>query len=352
MAPLDGPGGVEVTSTTPVSVLFYNFGKNSDIVKYEHLNGLVRHIAPVLDQGGSVTLIGMASRTGPEGFNVRLSRARAASMLSALARIVGDRGKAAHAKLGISEGSANAARAGNAPGFENPRFRAVSITAALSSDPPDPQLPDGYSDVDTSDLPSVTVGDFMDRFGVAEGFVSTTVSIAELISEAGWVVIAAEWFPVIDGVFLVIGFIWTFKEADDLAHFNGWARGFMDAWQDMASTYSDRKLDPHHPENWPDIPKPSPHFQYNVPDSALTASDQEARRGMREGADAAYKAVQNLEQNPKDLKVPKTNEIIKGTGKVTLWWIYQARKGDVSGAVLEAINKKLHEKGKGDWPLH
>jgi hypothetical protein len=73
---------------------------------------------------------------------------------------------------------------------------------------------------------------------------------------------------------------------------------------------------------------------------------------MREGVEAAYKAVQNLELNPKDLKVPKTGEVIKGTGKVTLWWMYQARKGDVYGAVMESINKKLHEKGKGDYPLH
>jgi len=350
--PRDTPGMVEVTSTTPLAVLFYNFKKNSDVVKYEHLSELTKRIAPLLDAGGSVTLIGMASRTGPEGFNIRLSRSRAANMLGALARIVGDRGKSARAALGVSEGSANAARAGDAAGVENPRFRAVSITAWLSADPPDPQLPDGYADIDVSDLPNTTVGHFMDPGAVIEGGVSTAVSIAELISEAAWIGVAAELFPILDGVFLIVGLIWTFKEADDLAHFNGWAGAFAQAWQDMASTYSDKKLDPHHPEDWPAIPKPSPHFQYNVPDSALNASDQMARAGMREGVEAAYKAVQNLELNPKDLKVPKTGEVIKGTGKVTLWWMYQARKGDVYGAVMESINKKLHEKGKGDYPLH
>jgi hypothetical protein len=343
---------VDVTSTSPLSVLFYNFKKNSDVVKFEHLSGLTRHIAPLLDAGGSVTLIGMASRTGPESFNIRLSRSRAANLLSALARIVGDRGKSARAALGVSEGSANAARAGEAAGVEDPKFRAVSVTAWLSSDPPDPQLPDGYSDVDVSDLPNATVGQYMDPIGAIEGGLSTGASIAALISEAAWIGAVAELFPILDGVFLIVGVIWSFKEADDLAHFNGWAGAFAQAWQDMASAYSDKKLDPHHPETWPAIPKPSPHFQYNVPDSALNASDQQARAGMREGADAAYKAVQNLEQNPKDLTVPKTGEVIKGTGKVTLWWMYQARKGDVYGAIIDAINKKLHEKGKGDYPLH
>jgi hypothetical protein len=347
-----GPGKVEVISRSPLSVLFYNFDVGSDVVKTEHMSGLFQHIVPLLDAGGSATLVGMASRSGSEAFNIGLAKGRAAKTLGALARIVGDTGKAAHAKLGYSEGSAAAARAGDKAGAENPRFRACVVTAWFQSVPPKPVLPDGSSAVDLNAMPEVTVGDYMNPASLIEAGVSTGVTIAELITTAAWVAVAVPIMAVLDAIFNFLTLIWAWKSADERAHFNGWVRGFIDGWQEMANAFSDPKLDPNHPEKWPAIPHPVPKFEWNVPDSELLTSQQEDRKGRREGAEASFKAIQELENNPKDLVIKGKSEIhLKGTGKVVLWVIYQARKSDVSGGILELINKKLHEKGKGDWPL-
>jgi hypothetical protein len=353
MAKSTGPGKVEVISRSPLSVLFYNFDIGGDVVKVEHMSGLFQHIVPVLDAGGSATLVGMASRTGSEALNIGLAKGRAVKTLGALARIVGDTGKAAHAKLGVSEGSAAAARAGDKAGAENPKFRACVVSAWLQRAPPKPVLPDGSTAVDLNAMPEVTVGDYMNPATLIEAGVSTGFSLAELIFAAGWIAaVATPIMAILDSVFNILGLIWAWKSADELAHFNGWVRGFIDGWQEMANAYSDPKLDPNHPEKWPAIPHPAPKFEWNVPDSALMTSQQEDRRGRREGAEASFKAIQELENNPKDLVIKGKSEIhLKGTGKVVLWVIYQARKGDVSGGILELINKKLHEKGKGDWPL-
>jgi hypothetical protein len=352
MGASSGPGQIETISRAPLSLLLYNFDTGSDVVKFEHRNALVQQIIPLLNAGGSATAIGMSSRIGNEANNVRLSKQRAANILSVLANNVGDVGKAANAKLGVSQGSAAAMKAGDKAGSDNPRFRAVVISAWLQSDPPQPVLPNGSSAVNLDALPDVTVGDFMNPASVIEAGISTGLGIAELIFAAGWIAVATPIMAILDAIMTVLGVIWAWRSADELAHFNGWVRGFIDGWQDMADAYSDPKLDPNHPENWPAITKPTPKFEWNVPDSALPASAQEDRRGRREGTDDAFKAVQQLEQNPRDLEIKgKTTIKLKGTGKVVLWAIYQSRKGDVRGAILELINKKLREKGKKDWPL-
>jgi hypothetical protein len=123
--------------------------------------------------------------------------------------------------------------------------------------------------------------------------------------------------------------------------------------QEMAQTYKDPNLDPNKSDTWPALPHPVPHFEWNVPDSQLTADQQEDRAGRREGCDKAFESIKGLDTNPKDITATaKGKEVkIKMTGKVLLWGLWQMTKGGVGGKFLERINKKLREQGKKEWPL-
>ena len=58
---MPGPGQVDVKGQSPLSVLLYNFEVGSNTVKSEHMRALLQKVVPLLDGGGSVTIVGMAS---------------------------------------------------------------------------------------------------------------------------------------------------------------------------------------------------------------------------------------------------------------------------------------------------
>jgi hypothetical protein len=60
----------------------------------------------------------------------------------------------------------------------------------------------------------------------------------------------------------------------------------------------------------------------------------------------------DLESNPKDYTVKKKNKTYKVTGKLLLRALYKWKGSDAGEEVKKAINKKLRESGKPEWPVH
>ena len=359
----DGPGGIEQISQSPFSVRLYNFGigrprpdevAKPGAMKSEFLPWL-RKVAWMLNRSGSATIVGMASYTGQEQTNMELSKRRALATMTALHIMVDDVGKRAKIKLGLSRGWASAAAAGDKYGTEDPRFRSVVVTAWLLPDPPPPKLPDLTTLVQLPDIPD-TLGHVFDGISLGEGVISTGISLAELITEATVVAeVLAPIAAVVDVLFLIGGLLFTWIKTGQLAHLNGWVRGFVDSMQDMAGTYRDPHLDPTKPETWPALPHPTPGYSRDVRESNLKSDEQENRAGWREGCDKAFEVIQDLDTNPSPTELTVNNNgkdiKIKVTGKVLLAALWPTSNGDVKGKFLELINRKLREQGKGSWPL-
>jgi hypothetical protein len=70
-----------------LTVLLYNFDVGSAALKPEHVQYLEANARPFLKRGFTSTIIGLASRTGPDGYNMTLSKSRAAKVADALQKL-------------------------------------------------------------------------------------------------------------------------------------------------------------------------------------------------------------------------------------------------------------------------
>src|SRR5262249_22549890 len=74
-----GPQGPVVTTAK-----LYNFAVGRFDLKIEHRNWLLRVVVPILRSGGSISIVGLASRTGADAFNMKLSENRLQAVLDLL----------------------------------------------------------------------------------------------------------------------------------------------------------------------------------------------------------------------------------------------------------------------------
>lgn len=129
-----GPGRTE-HRTSPKSLLLYNFDIDGDQLKAEHEAFLRREVVPILQRGGSVSLVGLASRSGSESHNLSLSERRAHNTLAFLRKAVSSK-FAAREVTGFGESKAQ--QEGYRDGSENERFRSVIVFVSPAPTPPDP----------------------------------------------------------------------------------------------------------------------------------------------------------------------------------------------------------------------
>ena len=134
MSKSTGPGRTE-HRTSPKSLLLYNFDINGDQLKAEHETFLRKEVVPVLQRGGSVSLVGLASRSGSHSHNLALSERRAHNTLAFLRKAVPS-GFAARQVAGFGESKAE--QEGYRDGSEDERFRSVVVFTSLSPTPPVP----------------------------------------------------------------------------------------------------------------------------------------------------------------------------------------------------------------------
>jgi hypothetical protein len=134
MSKFTGPGRTE-HRTSPKSLLLYNFNINGDQLKAEHEAFLRKEVVPILQRGGSISLVGLASRSGSDSHNLALSEKRAHNTLAFLRKVVP--GKfAAREVTGFGESKAK--QEGYRDGSEDERFRSVIVFVSPAPTPPDP----------------------------------------------------------------------------------------------------------------------------------------------------------------------------------------------------------------------
>ena len=112
-----------------------NFEIGSAHLKPQHANHLQTVVAPVLRSGGSVRLIGLASRTSTNQFNMHLSNERANAVLHCLRAAAGATFAVASS---TGHGEEAAAIAGIADGVEHANWRSVIVRYWDRPVPPPP----------------------------------------------------------------------------------------------------------------------------------------------------------------------------------------------------------------------
>src|SRR5262245_42278645 len=117
----------------------FGFRINSAELKKAHVAWLNHFVVPILVDGGSITVVGEASRTVSAGHNRALSVRRAQSVVAHLQRQVGlvrSRCGAVDAESISGVGESAAAAAGLRDGTEDGFYRAVRIRAWGKPTPP------------------------------------------------------------------------------------------------------------------------------------------------------------------------------------------------------------------------
>jgi hypothetical protein len=340
-----GPGLYE-RRTRPPSLFIYNFDIGGDEPKREHRVFLIQAAVPVLQGGGSVSIVGLASRRGSTASNQALSERRASRTLQILRDAVPKK-FAVNKVIGVGEMKAQ--REGYRDNTEDPRFRSVILF--VTPDPTPPLVPDT---IDIS--PEVGIDGLIPGFDVFD-FISKTIDITQgvagLVELLPWGAIAefaGALGPFLGMVSAIIQMPLLWKGVHDQNLANGGIEGFWDAMQDMAVGFSNRAL-LHTPlSRWPPIAKPKPHFLVG---SDMLLNEKQWMQGRTEGCEAAYKAMMLIEKDPIPFKITvngRTQTVPMG-GRMYLYTLWVATHGQVADAIHKVIDKKLRDDGKKEWPL-
>jgi hypothetical protein len=331
-----GPGLIDKSPNAhPPRLLLYNFDVDGSNLKAEHERALFSSVIPTLRAGGSVSIVGLASRSGSMGHNRQLSLKRANSVLGVLRRSVprgfnlrayyGDM-RASNRAYGLGEREAKLE--GYRDGKEDPRFRSVLVFVWSRAVPPRPNVP---NDVLLNEMPEITSGlegaekvarwlemgekgldgvhYAVEGTGVAAEAAGVVIEAAELI-EAGNVAV--------EGIALILSLPATWLSGFAAAKRNGRTFGFASAMQSMADAVANGQ---------PSIPRPSPKFNA-VPDNAVSVAERLGREGQREGYDLAYSQMKQLDNSPKDITL-KDGQKLRLSGRKLLLLLHGAFGDDI-----------------------
>jgi outer membrane protein OmpA-like peptidoglycan-associated protein len=112
------------------------FAISSSVLTTEHKAALDQKIVPILKAGGSVSIAGLASRSGGADFNSRLSADRANSTYDYLKAATKGVVRARVGEAVYGQGESVAAASGMADGTEDAFYRAVEVSAWTKITPP------------------------------------------------------------------------------------------------------------------------------------------------------------------------------------------------------------------------
>jgi hypothetical protein len=116
----------------------YNFDVNKFDLKTEHYNWLISVVTPKLRNGGSISILGLASRSGADALNMTLSENRMRAVVNLLRQQVPNNFKVA---IELAVGERAAMFAGVKDGVEQEGWRGVVISAWDKPTPPPPPVP-------------------------------------------------------------------------------------------------------------------------------------------------------------------------------------------------------------------
>lgn len=350
--------------TTPIArdgqtaFLLFDFDIDGYTVKSAHMSLIREKFTPVLNAGGSVTIIGNASRTGAEASNTRLSASRANSVLSYLKQVTGNKAFPVSAFKGV--GTQTARNQGQAANSENPYYRSVYV-AVRKKDEPNKEiggipLPDG-GQIDIigpiTDKEGMADDNFWDKASMVNDIAAGLGSIGSFLFDVfGMAVVAGvlDLIGILQGVLAIASLPLTWAASDRCNWFNGYCKGFWQGMQDMVNGFQDKSIDTTPYEKWPAIVRPVSKFEPTPLDQQTMQSARSWTEGQRKGCEDAWKTIVSLETNPKELK--KDAKTFKLTGKVVLRALYKWKGHDVDDAIHAKIDERLKAKGMKPWPTY
>jgi hypothetical protein len=345
---------------TEVEVLLYDYESGKANVKSAHMAFMLSKVMPLLNKGGSLTVIGMASMFGSEASNKGLSEQRARQVLAFLKQRASTALRVRLLKASVGgTGTDTATKQLQAPGSDNERYRSVYIHAWIKQDPPglpklETKLPDGdefLKNLNGTDIPlpekGVIEGQGALNIGSKTDAASRVADIGSMVLEAGAVIggslaagVASTALAIVS---TVLGLFDSWANAYAPAKFNGKCQGFWDAMQDMADQYKNSSLDKTPLASWPALRKPAPH---TGKDPAAFQAEGVWREGQVAGCDGAYNVILGMESNPKDQKVTILGKEEKMTGRIFLRLLSRSKGNQVDQYFFDYINGELKKAGK------
>ncbi len=320
--------GQGVQRANPPSVLLFNFDVDSPSLKLEHWDMLRSWVVPYIRKGHSISIVGLASRTGSTAHNQKLSQDRADNTLTFLKSEVRE---GFNARSVIGFGELKAAAEGERDNTEDPRFRSVLILSAPGPTPPPPPpkidleklvpkvfLKKGGFPLDPGQVVDLVNG----LIGLIENIGPELPELAETVLQtcdmAGAVVSALIGMPVL---------WWGVKEQNEI---NGYKQGYWEGMEDMARRYSDQALRKKPILQWPAIQQPTPRSIGN----SGGVSEREWMEGKEKGCNLAFVVVSQFERAK------------PGAGRLllfVLWYQYGESLG-------ESIKRAIISKTGEAWP--
>ncbi|HJU09220.1 MAG TPA: hypothetical protein VJ728_00010 [Candidatus Binataceae bacterium] len=339
---------MKVDEKSVVRAWLYNFSVGGAILKEDHRKLLSTAVGPVIRDGGSIKLMGLASTTGPAKYDRLLGGRRADAVLNYLRQHFGSKfilsreisyGKdmALYFYSAKLEGGTN-------DNIESDLWRAVVVNAWNRGVPPPPPI--GVDIPFNNPTWADDVGHSIDTVGFALGIIDFVADLAEL-SE-----LAAATGPMGLGLTIVqtiiaMPLIWG--SADAAANTNGQIQGAADALQDLADQYSSTSLDKLGLSKWPAIKVPELHLAGNP---TPTVYQQAWIKGQKAGRQSVLQRVLDLEQHPKPITL-SNGDHIRMNGRLWLYAISKAYGDDVGvKLVVVPANEELKKRGKPPYPTH
>jgi hypothetical protein len=322
-----GPGKSE-NLVNPPRLLLYNFDIDGPQLKPEHERFLQYFVMPTLRSGGSISIVGLASRSGSFSHNERISTQRAECVRSFLRMSVPNDFSVREFK---AFGERVAKREHQRDGSEHERYRSVVLFLSAGPQPPVPKL-DGLREIPIPPF-SGTEG-VLDQLGKILDIGSGVTSVLSLVLESILADIAG---LAIAALTSIIGMPAIWLESNKFAYQNGQKLGISKALQEMADTYSDDDLRSTPQASWPRLPHPVPHFQ--GPDESVTVAERSAREGQRHGYEIAWKMIMNMEKEPRVFSVTLKGKPIqiKLSGRQFLYLLHRAFGEDVWRKILQKM---------------
>jgi hypothetical protein len=144
---MSSPGKIDVygQGQAVITAKLYNFEIGKFDIKTEHFMWLISVVAPKLRNGGSISIVGLASRTGADAFNMKLSENRLQAVINLLRQQVPN-GFQVGIELALGERAAWLA--GVKDGVEQEGWRAVVVSVWDKPTPPPPPPPPPVQKID------------------------------------------------------------------------------------------------------------------------------------------------------------------------------------------------------------
>jgi hypothetical protein len=319
-----GPGQIEQTEH-PSRLMLFNFDIDGARLKPEHERALRTAVIPKLQTGGSVSIVGLASRTGGHHHNQRISDQRADNVRRFLRGEVPE-GFAIRQYLAFGD---RKARLDGVPrGTEDERYRCVLLYPATGPSPPVPKIDNATVREVIPDISSD--GGILDSIGQILDVSSGLASLLNVVLDAILVDLAGTVLGVIS---TIIGLPAAWLSGNAVAERNAKRQGFAKAIDAMSEPF-----DGNDAAKWPPVP-PHPIPKFSQPDQFVTLAERSARTGLRQGYELAWSLIMQLEKSPKivDAKLKGKAIKIKVSGRMFLWLMRRAYGEDVWRNILRQL---------------